>query len=72
MQTKFQPGCYIHECTNEMHSLAYLQDLITTLAAYIHIFIMAAKVELNLVDLIESVFHLCMHKCNYPVGIASV
>ena len=24
---------------------------------------------LNLVDLVDDVFHLCMHGCNYPAGI---
>ena len=32
MQTQFQLGNYIHECTNETHFLAKLQDLIPTLA----------------------------------------
>ena len=33
MLTEFQLSGYIHACTDEIHSLAYLQDLIPTLAA---------------------------------------
>ena len=35
MQTQFQLCSYIHACTNELHYLANLQDLITTLVAII-------------------------------------
>ena len=31
--------------------------------------IIAAKVEINLINLLENVFHLCMHGCNYPAEI---
>ena len=33
MQAQIQLGCYIHECTNETHFPAKLQDLIITLAS---------------------------------------
>ena len=32
VQTQFQLGSYIHACINKTHSLANLQDLISTLA----------------------------------------
>ena len=60
MQSQFQLGSYIHACTNETHSMANLQDLIPTLAAMIKL----AKVRIK--DLIENVFHLCMHGNKYP------
>ena len=70
MQAQFQLGSCIQTCTNEAHSLENLQDLIPTLGSLccLRIFI-AAKVGINLVDLLENVFHLCMHGCNYPAGI---
>ena len=64
MQTQFQLVSYIHACTNETHSLANLQDLIPTLAVFP--IIMPAKLWVNLVDLLERVFHLCMHGSSYP------
>ena len=39
---------YIHACTNETHSVAYLQDLIPTLASkYVLPIIIAAKVGIK-------------------------
>ena len=39
---------YIHTCTNETHSVAYLQDLIPTLASkYVLSIIIAAKVGIK-------------------------
>ena len=44
------------------HSLlANLQDLIPTLAGIIINTTIQQKLGLNFVDLLESVFHLCMH-----------
>ena len=60
---------YIHVCINETHSLANLQDLISTLAGIIISSTIQPKQGLNLVDLLESVFHLCIHGCTYPAGV---
>ena len=49
MQTEFQLGSCIHVCTNETHSLANLQDLISTLAGLC--------LGLDLIYLLE--FNLC-------------
>ena len=65
MQTQFQLSSYIHACTNETHSLPNLQDLITTLASLCW----PAKVGINLLDLLENAFYLCIHGSNYPAGI---
>ena len=51
----------------QTHSLANLQDLIPALAGII---ISSPNQPLNIVDLLESVFHLCMHTC--PAGIVVV
>ena len=66
MQTQLQLGSYIHECTNKTNSLSNLQDLILTLSTII---IGNTIQGLNLVDLPENVFHLCMHGYNYPARI---
>ena len=62
MQTQFQLGSYIHET----YSLANLQDLIYT-SAVIRNYRQhqLAKVGMKpCVDLLENVFHLCMHEGN--------
>ena len=48
---------------------ANLQDLIPTLAGII---ISSTNQGLNLVDLLESVFNLCIHGCTYPAGIVFI
>ena len=70
MQTQIQLGRYVHVCINETHSLANLQDLIPTLAGIIISSTIQPKEGLNLVDLLESVFHLCIHGRTYPAGVA--
>ena len=42
------------------HTLANIQDLIPTLVGII---ISNTNQGLNLIDMLESVFHLCMHGC---------
>ena len=70
MQTQFQLGSYIHACTNETHSLANLQDLANPyFGRHNYRQHKLAKVELNLVDLLENVFYLCMQAYNYSAGI---
>ena len=69
MQTQLQLGKYIRVCINETHSLANLQDLIPTLAGIIISSTIQQKLGLNLVDLLDSVFHLCIHGCAYPAGV---
>ena len=66
MQKDFQLGSNIYGYTNETNSLTNLQDLITTLT---DLCLYLRKQGFNLVDLLENVFNLCMHGCNYPVGI---
>ena len=65
MLTQFQLGSYIHGITNKTHSLTILQDLIPTLAGNYRLH----KLGLNLVGLLENVFHLCIHRFNYPAEI---
>ena len=58
---------YIHACTNVTHSIANLQDLIPTLAAIIignTNYQSQSTQGLNPVDLLQNVFHLCMHGRN--------
>ena len=69
MQTQPPLGRYIHVCLNETHSLANLQDLIPTLAGIIISSTIQPKQGLNLVGLLESVFHLSIHGCTYPAKV---
>ena len=55
IQTQFQLGRCIRACTNEIYSLANLQDLILTLAGIIISNANKPKQGLNLVDLLEYV-----------------
>ena len=55
---------YIHACTNEIYSLANLQDLIPTLPAITIGNTNQPKQGINLVGLLQHVFHLCIHGCN--------
>ena len=64
MQTQFRLGSYIHACTNVIHSLANLQDLIPTLAAII---IVVGIKSCRFAR--EYVFPLCMHGYNYPAEL---
>ena len=48
MQTQLQLGSYIHTCTNEIHSLVNLQELIPTLARIIISNTNQPKLGLNL------------------------
>ena len=43
MQTQFHPDSYLHVCTNKMHSLANLQDLIPTLAGLCFLYLCLPK-----------------------------
>ena len=54
----------MHVCTNETHSLTNLQDLLPTKAGIIISNTNQPSLGLNLVDLLENAFHLCIH--NYP------
>ena len=47
------------------HTLVHLQDLIPTLADIMINTTNQPKYRLNLVDLLDSVFHLRMHRCTY-------
>ena len=69
MQAQFQLCSYIHARTNETHSLANLQDLIPTLAGIIISSVNQSKQGLNLIDLLQNVLQLCMHRCNYSARI---
>ena len=55
---------YIYAYINETHSFANLQVLISTLAAIILGNTNWSKQGLSLVDVLENVFHLCMHEYN--------
>ena len=55
----------IHACTNETYS-AKSDPYFGRHNNKQH------KAGLNLVDLLEHVFYLCMHECNYPAGIVFV
>ena len=48
MQTQFQLGSYVYACTNEMHFLANLQDLVW----FVLLIIMPAKVGIKSIDLL--------------------
>ena len=61
MQTQLQLGRYIHVCINETQSPANVQDLIPTLAGIIISSTIQPKWGLNLVDLLEMVFHLYIY-----------
>ena len=66
---ELQLGSYIHTCTNETHSLALLQDLILILTKTTFIAIHHDTKGLNLVEVLENVFHLCMYVCSNPTAI---
>ena len=71
MQAQYELGSYIHAYTNKTRSLANLQS--TRFNPYfgwfVLLIIMSAKVGITLVDLLENVFPLCIHGCNYLARI---
>ena len=70
MQTQLQLGKCIHVCINETHSLANLQDLIPSyFDRYDYKQHNPTKVGIKFLDLLESVFYLCIHGCTYPAGL---
>ena len=64
MQTRFQLGNYIHAYTNVTHSLTIRQDLIPGMRNYKQHRPTKVGIKLNPVELLENVFHLCMHGYN--------
>ena len=68
IETWFQLGRYIHAYTNETHS-----SKSTRFNPYFgrHNY-SSTNYGLNLVDLLESVFYLCMHGCIHLTGIVFV
>ena len=63
-------GSCICACINETRSLANLKVLILALTGFCCLQLCFQKYGLNLLDLPENVFQLCMHGCTYyPDGI---
>ena len=48
-----------------------IKDLLlkTYCAGLCFLYLCLPKLGLSLVDLLENVFRLCMHRCNHPAGI---
>ena len=71
MQTWFQPDCYIYIYTNETH---YVCESIPTFASIHPCNYKQYKWPkvgiIFCVFMLKNVFHLCMHRYNYPAGIA--
>ena len=71
MQTQFQLGSYIHAWTNETHAFSSKSTRFKPYFVwFVLTIIISVKVGINLLDKLENIFHLCMHGCNYPAGIA--